>query len=44
MTGVAVTFNEQLSLSGSGTRAAGGWWLDLANPATRITAGLVYRL
>jgi hypothetical protein len=38
MTGVAVTFNEQLSLSGS------VWWLDLANPATRVTAGLVYRL
>ncbi len=37
MLGVAVTFNEKLSLSAS------LWRFDLSNPATRITAGVVYR-
>jgi hypothetical protein len=37
LTGIAITFKEQLSLSGS------VWWFDLSDPATRITGGLVYR-
>ena len=35
LTGVAVTFSEKISLSGS------VWWFDLHHPATRITGGLV---
>lgn len=38
LTGVAVTFNARISLSGS------FWLFDLAHPASRITGGLVYRL
>jgi hypothetical protein len=37
LTGLAITFNEQISLSGS------VWFFDLSNTATRITGGLVYR-
>jgi hypothetical protein len=37
LTGVAVTYKEQLSLSGS------VWLFDLAHPATRVTGGLVWR-
>jgi hypothetical protein len=37
LTGVAVTFGERISLSGS------VWLFDLSNPATRITGGLVVR-
>ena len=36
LTGIALTYREQLSLSAS------VWWFDLDNPATRITGGLVY--
>jgi hypothetical protein len=38
LTGVALTLNAKLSLSGS------VWLFDLSHAATRITAGLVYRL
>jgi hypothetical protein len=38
LTGVSVSFNRRLSLSGS------VWWFDLSDPSTRITGGLVYRL
>jgi hypothetical protein len=38
LTGVAVAFNPRISLSTS------LWFFDLANPATRVTAGLVFRL
>jgi hypothetical protein len=38
LAGVGITYRDRLSLSGS------VWVFDLAHPATRITAGLVYRL
>jgi hypothetical protein len=37
MTGLAVTLGDRFSLSGS------VWWFDLANAATRVTGGLVWR-
>ena len=38
LTGVAATFNERISLSGS------VWFFDLSHSATRVTAGVVVQL